>query len=108
MEVNNEWGEGEDPLAHPELERVDRIALGTPVNHTSVSPDGRTMVAVGDTNEVFVFAVSSQGHVTLTDTIEGGSIIRCPTCTFERLTDIVPLFFSRRRCILLHQLVTVR
>lgn len=73
MEVTNEWGEGDDPLAHPELDFIDRIGLNTPVNHTSISPDGRSMVAVGDTNEVFIFAVSSQGRVTLTDTIEGDS-----------------------------------
>jgi len=71
MEVTSEWIEGEEPLANPEMDFIDRITLNTPVNHTSVSADGRSMIAVGDTNEVFVFAISSTGHVTLTDTIEG-------------------------------------
>lgn len=71
LEATSEWTGGDDPLACPEMEKVDRITLNTPVNHASVSSDGRSMVAVGDTNEVFVFAVSSTGHVTLTDTIEG-------------------------------------
>lgn len=71
MELASEWTGGEDPLARPEMDIIDRISLNTPVNHASVSPDGRSMVAVGDTNEVFVFALSSTGHVTLIDTIEG-------------------------------------
>lgn len=31
------------------------IRVGTPVNHTSISPDGKTLLAVGDTNDVFLY-----------------------------------------------------
>lgn len=58
-------------MGQPELEFVDRIRLDTPINHTSISPDGRKMVAVGDTNEVFMFAVGNNGTHTLIDTVEG-------------------------------------
>jgi hypothetical protein len=73
--MTQEWNEDEDPLSHgqPELDFVDRISLSTPVNHCSVSPDGKNMVAVGDTNEIFVYSIGSHGHVTLIDTIEGES-----------------------------------
>lgn len=75
LEVTQGWGEGEEePAGQPELDFVDRIGMNTPVNHTSVSPDGRSMIAVGDTNEVFVFAISPSGHVSLIDTIEGSSM----------------------------------
>ncbi|GAA5832740.1 hypothetical protein JCM11251_005746 [Rhodosporidiobolus azoricus] len=38
------------------------IRLRTAVNHCSVSPDGRRMVAVGDTNEVFMYDCRTSGY----------------------------------------------
>lgn len=61
----------EDPEDKPELEYIGKVRLPTPVNHTSLSPDGRTMIAVGDTNELFIFNIGSNGTHTLVDTIEG-------------------------------------
>lgn len=87
MELASEWTGGEDPLARPEMDIIDRISLNTPVNHATVSPDGRSMVAVGDTNEVFVFALSSTGHVTLIDTIEGMYI------PLRRQAYLIPNYF---------------
>ncbi|KAF9202853.1 hypothetical protein BGZ49_007008 [Haplosporangium sp. Z 27] len=45
----------------PRLERITSIQLPTAVNYASVSPDGRKMVAVGDTNQVFLYDISVAG-----------------------------------------------
>ncbi|KAG0256248.1 cleavage and polyadenylation specificity factor subunit 2 [Actinomortierella ambigua] len=42
----------------PGLEPLTSIKLPVAVNYASVSPDGRKMVAVGDSNEVFLFDIS--------------------------------------------------
>ncbi|GAA5919382.1 hypothetical protein JCM1841_005980 [Sporobolomyces salmonicolor] len=39
----------------------EEVQLRTAVNHCSVSPDGKRMVAVGDTNEVFLYNVKHGG-----------------------------------------------
>lgn len=41
----------------PTMEHVSTIRLNTAVNGVCVSPDGSRMVAVGDTNQVFLFGV---------------------------------------------------
>ncbi|KAF9217060.1 hypothetical protein CPC16_009016 [Podila verticillata] len=45
----------------PGLQRLTSIHLPTAVNYTSVSPDGRKMVAVGDSTEVYVYDISVAG-----------------------------------------------
>jgi len=45
----------------PGLQRVEFISLPTAVNYASVSPDGRKMVAVGDSNQVFLYDISNSG-----------------------------------------------
>ncbi|KAI8361946.1 WD40-repeat-containing domain protein [Mortierella sp. GBAus27b] len=45
----------------PGLVRLASIPLPTPVNYASVSPDGRKMVAVGDSNQVFLYDISVAG-----------------------------------------------
>lgn len=61
MDEDEDDGRGAEGEDEPrcELERVEGadVFLSTQVNHCSVSPDGRRMVAVGDTNEVFLFDV---------------------------------------------------
>ncbi|GJJ76386.1 hypothetical protein EMPS_08745 [Entomortierella parvispora] len=42
----------------PGLQRLASIQLPTAVNYASVSPDGRKMVAVGDSNQVFLYEIS--------------------------------------------------
>ncbi|KAI1316868.1 hypothetical protein EDD11_009358 [Mortierella claussenii] len=42
----------------PGLQRLTSIQLPTAVNYASVSPDGRKMVAVGDSNQVFLYDIS--------------------------------------------------
>ncbi|GAA6014246.1 hypothetical protein JCM11491_005013 [Sporobolomyces phaffii] len=57
-------------VARPEL---DVRPLSTPINHCSVSPDGRHLVAVGDTDEVFLFDVKlGTGEYVLRETLRGG------------------------------------
>ncbi|KAF9276806.1 hypothetical protein BGZ88_001507 [Linnemannia elongata] len=45
----------------PGLQRLTSIQLPTAVNYCSVSPDGRKMVAVGDSNQVFLYDISVAG-----------------------------------------------
>lgn len=43
------------------MEHLHTIRLNTAVNGVSISPDGTKMVAVGDTNQVFLFRITDQG-----------------------------------------------
>ncbi|CEH14271.1 WD40-like repeat containing protein [Ceraceosorus bombacis] len=45
----------------PGLTRVRTVSFPTAINHSSLSPDGRTLVAVGDTAEVFLYHMSTSG-----------------------------------------------
>ncbi|KAI8926586.1 WD40-repeat-containing domain protein [Entophlyctis helioformis] len=45
----------------PGLQRITSITLPTAVNYASVSPDGRKMIAVGDTPDVFLYNISPSG-----------------------------------------------
>ncbi|KAJ3386037.1 hypothetical protein HDU92_002749 [Lobulomyces angularis] len=59
----------------PGLQRMASISLPTAVNYCAVSPDGRKMVAVGDSNQVFLFDVNSSGYqkvATLTGAKDAG------------------------------------
>lgn len=47
------------------------INLHTAVNHSSVSPDGRKVVVVGDSNEIFLFDVLHNGNYDLVHVFEG-------------------------------------
>lgn len=40
---------------------MDHLVFDTAINHSSVSPDGRWLVAVGDTNEVHLLQAQSDG-----------------------------------------------
>jgi hypothetical protein len=46
------------------LELSGELRFNTPINHASVSPDGRTLLSVGDTNQVFLHNVSGGNTVT--------------------------------------------
>ncbi|KAH8554405.1 WD40-repeat-containing domain protein [Umbelopsis sp. PMI_123] len=46
----------------PSMHLIDSLCLPTAVNGVTVSPNGRHMVAVGDSNEVFVFNITSSGE----------------------------------------------
>ena len=62
---------GEEQEEAPTLKKLKKMGLDTPVNHCSTSPNGRCMVAVGDTNEVHVMNVNAAGHATHVDNFEG-------------------------------------
>ncbi len=50
----------------PGLSRNTTLQFPTAINHSSLSPDQRTLIAVGDTPEVFIHSVSRSGeHVKL-------------------------------------------
>lgn len=53
----------------PDLELIDTLDFRTAVNHTSVSPDGRKMITVGDDNRVQLFNVTNSGHYELATTM---------------------------------------
>jgi Tol biopolymer transport system component len=40
-------------------------------SYAAVSPDGRKMVAVGDSNQVYLYDISSSGTYTRTSTLTG-------------------------------------
>lgn len=48
----------------PILSHKGSIHLPVPVNHCSISPDSRSMVAVGDSNEVFLYDCTSSSSTT--------------------------------------------
>jgi hypothetical protein len=45
----------------PDLQRITTISFPTAVNYASVSPDGSKMVVVGDTAQVFLYAITRSG-----------------------------------------------
>lgn len=45
----------------PGLQRISSITLPTAVNYSSVSPDGRKLCVVGDSNQVFLYDISHSG-----------------------------------------------
>ncbi|TPX43959.1 hypothetical protein SeMB42_g04503 [Synchytrium endobioticum] len=49
-------------LSLPEFQRVSLLTLPTAVNYCSVSPDGRKLIAVGDSNQVFLYDISAGGY----------------------------------------------
>ncbi|KAI8372736.1 WD40-repeat-containing domain protein [Radiomyces spectabilis] len=53
----------------PYLEHIDTLNFRTAVNHTAVSPDGGKMVAVGDDNNVHLFAITLSGRYDLVATM---------------------------------------
>jgi WD40 repeat protein len=45
----------------PDLQRITTLMFPTAVNYASISPDGRKMVVVGDTSQVFMYNIKSDG-----------------------------------------------
>lgn len=69
---DSEEDDGEEPEEQPTYDPTSAchlvplphldIPLSTAVNHCSMSPDGKNLVAVGDTNEVFLFDCRASGY----------------------------------------------
>ncbi|KAL7412365.1 WD40-repeat-containing domain protein [Mrakia frigida] len=55
------WGKGKIKKDWRKVD-VGEVQVGVPVNHTSLSPDGRTLLSVGDSNEVHLFSVLYGGE----------------------------------------------
>lgn len=55
----------------PGMQRVTSISLPTAVNYASVSPDGRKLVAVGDSPQVFLYDISASEGYTKVATLTG-------------------------------------
>ncbi|CEG72923.1 hypothetical protein RMATCC62417_08401 [Rhizopus microsporus] len=53
----------------PDLKLLETLEFRTAVNHTSVSPNGRKMVTVGDDNRVLLFNISYSGNYELMQTM---------------------------------------
>ena len=70
----------------PSLQRITTLGLSTAVNFASVSPDGKKMCAVGDSNQVFIYDVSTSGFyqriATLTGTNDAGF-----SCSWNHSSD---------------------
>ncbi|KAI8807093.1 WD40-repeat-containing domain protein [Cladochytrium replicatum] len=70
----------------PGLQRLTSLSLPTAVNYASVSPDGRKMVAVGDTNAAYLFDISASGGyqqiATWTATSEA-----CFSCSWNQTSE---------------------
>ncbi|KAI0342612.1 hypothetical protein BDW22DRAFT_1357059 [Trametopsis cervina] len=45
------------------LQPAGQLNLGVPVNHSSISPDGRTLLSVGDSPDVFLHRITGGAHV---------------------------------------------
>jgi len=61
-------------LPRPEL-TIPREIFKTPINHCSISPDGKRLVAVGDSSEIFLFDINKNydgGEYILRQVIQGG------------------------------------
>lgn len=57
----------------PGLQRITTIGLPTAVNYASVSPDGRKLCAVGDSNQVFMFDITASGYYQRIATLQGSN-----------------------------------
>ncbi|KAK9718180.1 hypothetical protein K7432_005695 [Basidiobolus ranarum] len=69
----------------PSMYKVASISFPTAVNYAAVSPDGTKMVAVGDSNEVFLFDITADGYknvATYTSTIDAGF-----SCAWNQSSD---------------------
>jgi WD40 repeat protein len=55
----------------PELQRITSISFPTAVNYAAVSPDGRKLVVVGDSSQVFMYAITASGAYEKMATMSG-------------------------------------
>ena len=57
----------------PDLERLHTIQFPTAVNYASVSPDGKKLIAVGDSPQAFMYNITSSGDYVKTATLTASS-----------------------------------
>nr|GAT47416.1 predicted protein [Mycena chlorophos] len=46
------------------IAQVGSVRMNVPINHSSISPDGRTLLSVGDSSKVFLHRLKGGGYVT--------------------------------------------
>ncbi|KAJ7592655.1 hypothetical protein C8J56DRAFT_929158 [Mycena floridula] len=46
------------------IQEIGSLRLNVPVNHSSISPDGRTLLSVGDSSKVFLHRLTGGSHIT--------------------------------------------
>ncbi|KAK7006166.1 DUF2415 domain-containing protein [Favolaschia claudopus] len=46
------------------INQVGAVRFNVPINHSSISPDGRTLLSVGDSSKVFLHRLTGGAHVT--------------------------------------------
>ena len=46
----------------PGLQRITTLTIPTAVNYCAVSPDGKKMIVVGDSTQIFMYDVRSGGY----------------------------------------------
>ena len=93
-------------LSPVRLERKASLEMEVAINHSSLSPDGKWLVAVGDSNQVFFFAApfSPEGEYTLVHTVLAAEdhafssdfSRNSHTCAVASQDGIVTLFDMRR------------
>ncbi|KAF9473910.1 hypothetical protein BDN70DRAFT_915510 [Pholiota conissans] len=45
------------------LRQVGQVKLDVPINHSSISPDGRTLLSVGDSNKVYIHQITGGASI---------------------------------------------
>lgn len=58
----------------PDLARLATLTFPTAVNYASVSPDGKKMVVVGDTSQVYLYNISTSGNYEKVSTLTGEAL----------------------------------
>ena len=78
----------------PDLQRITSLSFPTAVNYASVSPDGSKMVVVGDTSQVFLYHISSNGTYEKVSSMTGSSesFFIYITCLFALIYFIMTIF----------------
>lgn len=69
----------------PSLNLIKTLQVPTACNHAAISPDGRNLIAVGDSNDVFLFDIRGQTF-TLTQTLQATSEASF-SCSWNRFGD---------------------
>ncbi|KAG6868181.1 hypothetical protein C0993_006476 [Termitomyces sp. T159_Od127] len=65
------------------IDEVGCMHLGVPINHSSISPDGRTIISVGDSAKVYLHRMTGGAHITFSPI----STLKLPSPTNIHLLD---------------------
>ncbi|TCD64005.1 hypothetical protein EIP91_004673 [Steccherinum ochraceum] len=67
------------------LSLIGQLKLDVPVNHSSISPDGRTLLSVGDSPEIFLHRITGGSRISFTPicTLSLSNYINTPSYLFN-------------------------